>query len=375
MKKENYLLIEELRHELHRHPEISYQETWTKQHLMQFLEQHTNLELHDEGKYFYVVWHAIEKNIEKKAVAFRADFDALPIEDEIEAPYRSCIPGVGHKCGHDGHAAALCGLGLELEALQPDRDIYLIFQHAEETGQGAVEAKDVLVRNPQIGEIYGFHNQVKEELGKVLVAKDVSNCASKGMSIFMKGTPTHASLPERGKNPVFALTRIVDAIPEFTNPSRYQGLVLCTIVQLDVGEYAFGTAASEGVLRMTIRAENERERDVLQQQIEDLCKKEAEKEGLALHFEYEDVFPETRNSMTCVQKVYQAAELLGYPAMEKPISRGSEDFGYYTKVVPGALFYIGGGIDTPSFHTSNYDFTDEIMENAVEMFKMLIQLS
>lgn len=374
MERENYLLIEQLRHELHQHPELSYQEIWTKQHLMQFLEQHTKLELHDGGKYFYAVWHAA-KPTEKAAVAFRADFDALPIEDEIDAPYRSCIPGVGHKCGHDGHAAALCGLGLELAALQPDRDVYLIFQHAEETGQGAVEAQEVLVKNPQIGEIFGFHNQVKEELGKVLVAKEVSNCASKGMSIFMKGSPTHASLPERGRNPVFALTRIVDAIPEFTKPSKYQGLVLCTIVQLNVGEYAFGTAASEGVLRMTIRAENERERDHLQQQIEDLCRREAEKDGLALRFEYEDAFPETRNSAQSVRKVYEAAERLGYPAAEKPISRGSEDFGYYTKVVPGALFYIGGGIDTPSFHTSDYDFTDEIMENAVEMFKMLIQIS
>ncbi len=374
MERENYLLIEQLRHELHQHPELSYQEIWTKQHLMQFLEQHTKLELHDGEKYFYAVWHAA-KPTEKAAVAFRADFDALPIEDEIDVPYRSCIPGVGHKCGHDGHAAALCGLGLELEALQPDRDVYLIFQHAEETGQGAVEAREVLVKNPQIGEIFGFHNQVKEELGKVLVAKEVSNCASKGMSIFMKGSPTHASLPERGRNPVFALTRIVDAIPEFTKPSKYQGLVLCTIVQLNVGEYAFGTAASEGVLRMTIRAENERERDHLQKQIEDLCRQEAEKDELALRFEYEDAFPETRNSAQSVRKVYEAAERLGYPAAEKPISRGSEDFGYYTKVVPGALFYIGGGIDTPSFHTSDYDFTDEIMENAVEMFKMLIQIS
>ena len=152
-------------------------------------------------------------------------------------------------------------------------------------------------------------------------------------------------------------------------------MVLCTIVQLNVGEYAFGTAASEGVLRMTIRAENERERDHLQKQIEDLCRQEAEKDELALRFEYEDAFPETRNSAQSVRKVYEAAERLGYPAAEKPISRGSEDFGYYTKVVPGALFYIGGGIDTPSFHTSDYDFTDEIMENAVEMFKMLIQIS
>ena len=154
----------------------------------------------------------------------------------------------------------------------------------------------------------------------------------------MKGTPTHASLPERGLNPVFALTKVVDAVPGFIDPANYEGLVLCTIVQLNVGDYAFGTAASEGVLRMTIRAEIEAEMDDLQKKIEDLCKEEAEKAGLALSFAFEDEFPENRNHAASVEKVYRAAEKLGYPAAEKPTSRGSEDFGHYTKVVPGAMF-------------------------------------
>lgn len=371
MKRENYLLIENLRHELHKHPEFSYEEVWTKQHLMDFLKEHTKLELHDGGRYFYAVYRAEEKK--RRAIAFRADFDALPIEDEIHKPWRSCVAGVGHKCGHDGHAASLCGLGLELEEMKPDRDVYMIFQHAEETGQGAAEAKPFLLENPDIEEIFAFHNQTGVETGKVIVSKGASNCASKGMSIFMKGAPTHASLPEYGNNPVFALTKVVDAIPELIDPKGYEGLVLCTIVQLSVGDYAFGTAAGEGVLRMTVRAEIEAEMDDLQGRIEKLCREEAEKAGLELKFEFEDEFPETRNHPCSVEKVYRTAEKLGYGVGEKPTSRGSEDFGHYTKIVPGAMFYIGGGVDVPSFHTSAYDFTDCIMENAVEMFKGLIK--
>ena len=100
MKKENYQLAEALRHELHQHPELSYHETWTKQHLMDFLKEHTSLELHDGGKYFYAVYRAPSDCAaagDKKAIAFRADFDALPIEDEIDKPWKSCVPGVGHK--------------------------------------------------------------------------------------------------------------------------------------------------------------------------------------------------------------------------------------------------------------------------------------
>ncbi len=374
MQKQNYLLIEQLRHELHQHPELSCQEVWTKQHLMDFLKTHTQLELCDGGRYFYAVYRAQENPKKKPSIAFRADFDALPIEDKVDLPWRSRIAGVGHKCGHDGHAAALCGLGLELAMQKPDRDVYLIFQHAEETGQGAAEAKDVLLAHPDIEEIFAFHNQTGEEAGTICVPHSASNCASKGMSVFLKGTPTHASLPERGINPVFALTKIVDAIPELIAPGQYEGLVLCTIVQLSTGEYAFGTAASEGVLRMTIRAEREAEMDILQKRLEALCKEEAETAGLELRFEFQDEFPETRNAASSVEKIYRAAKQLGYSAKEKPMSRGSEDFGHYTKLIPGAIFYIGGGLYAPSFHTSGYDFTDAIMENAVEMFKTLMEV-
>ncbi|MGI6177861.1 MAG: M20 metallopeptidase family protein [Eubacterium sp.] len=371
MKKENYERAVALRHELHMHPELSYQEVWTKQHLMDFIKAHTALEIYDRGKYFYAVYRTPDREGKRGSVAFRADFDALPMEDEIDKPYRSEIKGVGHKCGHDGHAAALCGFAAELEDLRPDRDVYLIFQHAEETGRGAEEAVEALKENPDIEEIFAFHNLPGVEEGKILVSPRTSNCASKGMSIFLKGTPTHASSPELGKNPVFALTRIVDAIPRFTDTSSHKGLVMCTVVQLDVGEYAFGVAASEGVLRMTIRGEIESEMDGLQKSLEDLARAEAEREGLDLRITYEDVFPETRNSASSVEKVFRAAKSLGYPVSEKEFSRGSEDFGWFTKIVPGAYFYIGGGKDAAAYHTSGFDFNDSIIENAVEMFKAL----
>ncbi len=372
MKRDNYLLIEKLRHELHQHPELSYNETWTKRHLIDFLKQNTSAEIHDCGKYFYAVRRA-NKEKNKKAIAFRADFDALPIEDEIDAPYKSIIPGVGHKCGHDGHAAALCGLALELEDMNLERDVYMVFQHAEETGQGACEAVDMLNQNPDIEEIYAFHNRVAQRKGSIYIANEVSNCASKGMSIFMKGVSTHASTPELGRNPVFALTKTMNGAYDFLYQETFKGLTLCTVVQLEVGKYAFGTAASEGVLRMTIRAEHEKEMDMLQQKIEEIAKKESKKDELSLKIQYEDAFPETRNNPIARDKVIAAAQKLGYPVLvgQKP-ERGSEDFGYFLKKVPGALFFVGSGENIKSHHTTDFDFVDEIMENSVEMFKELI---
>jgi len=160
---------------------------------------------------------------------------------------------------------------------------------------------------------------------------------------------------------------------DFLYQETFKGLTLCTVVQLEVGKYAFGTAASEGVLRMTIRAEHEKEMDMLQQKIEEIAKKESKKDELSLKIQYEDAFPETRNNPIARDKVIAAAQKLGYPVLvgQKP-ERGSEDFGYFLKKVPGALFFVGSGENIKSHHTTDFDFVDEIMENSVEMFKELI---
>lgn len=114
MKKENLEKILTLRHDLHRHPELSMEESWTRGHLMDFLREHTrNLEIVDQGRWFYALYRAPSP---RGTIAFRADFDALPIEeDRPDLPYASTVPGVAHKCGHDGHAATLAGLALEVD--------------------------------------------------------------------------------------------------------------------------------------------------------------------------------------------------------------------------------------------------------------------
>ena len=153
MKTENLNLIKNLRHELHAHPELSINERETKRRLMNFIEENTRLAVVDCGKWFYA-----SRYVEgTKGIAFRADMDALPMDEFINLPYGSQNPGVAHKCGHDGHCAALCGLALELDKIELTRSVYLIFQHAEETGQGARECAGFL-RERSISSIYAFHN-------------------------------------------------------------------------------------------------------------------------------------------------------------------------------------------------------------------------
>ena len=142
--KYKHELILELRKQLHALAEPSMLEYKTKALLMGFLREHTSLEIVDCGSWFY----AIHKGEGRQApIAFRADFDAVLCQD-------GCAR---HLCGHDGHSAILAGLGLALEGLATKRDVYLLFQPAEETGQGAALCSSLLAEQ-QIEEIYGLHN-------------------------------------------------------------------------------------------------------------------------------------------------------------------------------------------------------------------------
>ncbi len=369
MEKENIDLAIQLRHELHAHPELSYQEVWTKQHLIDFLKENTtNLEIVDKGKYFYAKYIAGEG---KPNIAFRADFDALPIPETIDLPWGSQFPGISHKCGHDGHAATLAGFALEVDQKGADKNIFFIFQHAEETAQGAIESSEV-IKEEKIEEIFGYHNMSGLEYKTVNVIDGTAHFASKGMSIEMIGAPAHASQPEDGINPSYAIAKIVDAIPEFTSPENNEGLVLCTIVQVDVGSENYGIAAHEGALRMTIRAAKEAELDKLQKNLEELALKLGEEQGIKVSFKYTDEFPETVNYKESVDKVRKVCEEKSLPLREmKAPYRGSEDFGHYLKYAKGAFVYIGNGEDYPHVHTFEYDFRDEMIEMGVELFKGL----
>lgn len=368
MNQSNLTLATELRHQLHAHPELSGKEIWTKARLMEFLKEHTHLELVDRGDWFY----ALCRGRGEGKIAFRADFDALPIQESGDLPHCSQCPGVSHKCGHDGHSAALALLGLTLEETGADRDVYLIFQPAEEVGGGG-EACAVLLQEEGIGEVYAFHNMPGYPLHTVALRKGTMNCASKGVTFRFEGVSTHASTPELGRNPAHAVAGLVTALPGLTRREDHRGLVMATVVQMDVGEPAFGISAYRGALLLTLRAQYQQELDSLQERLTELARQAAERDGLKLTMEEQDVFPETANHPAAVEKVRTAAYQLGLSIAEMPEPmRGSEDFGWYLHQAEGAMFLLGDGLDYPPLHSIDFDFPDPLLETACALFQKLI---
>lgn len=377
-------LLEEvtrLRHTLHRHPELSMQETETMEILQAFLRENTSLEIHKRDGWFYALKKASASARSAGnnrgsncpgPIAFRADMDALPMPETISLPYGSVHEGISHKCGHDGHCAVLCGLALELDACGTDRDIYLIFQPGEEIGAGAKRCA-ALIREKGITEIYAMHNLGGYPEGSLVYRRGLTQPASEGLRIRLTGKTSHASAPEKGNNPAMAIAEIVHytmgaaeapELAEVHPPMR-----LCTITGIRLGDGDFGISPGEGEICMTLRAEIEEEMHAMEQSILSCAAETAEAADLQMTFSIHDYFPETRNHDACLDLVLNAARENKIPAISmQELWRASEDFGHYLKICPGAMFYIGNGEDYPPLHTAEYDFNDRILETAVNLF-------
>ena len=347
--------IRALRLALHDCPERSGQEHRTRAMLMDFLAKPTSLELHPCGAGFYAAHR--EPKADKPSVALRADYDAL------------ALPGGGaaHLCGHDGHAAALCGAALSVEGERLDRNVFFLFQPAEETGAGALECLELFQRE-RVDQIYGAHNLPGFPLGQVFIRPETFACASQGVILSFLGRPTHAAFPEHGLSPAQGVGRLLCALPELARPARYGGMTLCTVIGVRMGERSFGTAASQAEVWLTLRAERDEDLGLLFAEILRLAGALAAESGLAFDHRVQDVFPATVNSPDCARRVL---ELCGGRVLETPM-RWSEDFGYYLGHCPGAFFGIGAGESCPPLHTEDYQYPDALLEPTMAAFRAIL---
>lgn len=348
-------LISQLRHALHACPERSGQEERTRAMLEDFLRTHTSLELCSCAAGFYAAHREAEPT--KPAIALRADYDALALPDGSAA----------HLCGHDGHAAALCGVALMTEGKRFGRNIFFLFQSAEETGAGAPGCLSLLEQE-DVGEIYGAHNLPGVPLGQVTTRPGTFACASRGVTLRFRGSPTHAAYPEHGISPAPAVGQLLCRLPELVAPARYLGMTLCTVIGVSMGEKAFGAAAEAAEIWLTLRAEHDRDLERLHRDLAELARDLAKSHRLAFSIEVQDVFPATENDPACARKVL---ERCGGVILEQPM-RWSEDFGHYLKICPGAFFGIGAGDQHPPLHTAGYEYPDALLEPTIAAFYSLL---
>ncbi|MBP5239477.1 MAG: amidohydrolase [Oscillospiraceae bacterium] len=369
--QDNLDKITALRHLLHSYPDLSLQESGTMSVLKDFLQENTTLEILDRDGWFYAEKRSSAEPA-ASPVAFRAEMDALPMDESITLSYGSVRSGVSHKCGHDGHMAALCGLALELDNMKVNRTVYLIFQPAEETGQGAARCAE-LIREKGISEIFAFHNISGYPENSIVYRSQLTQPASEGLIIRMHGKQSHASAPEEGCNPSAAIAELAlygQHLPE----DPHEGMALCTIVGMQCGQSDFGISPGEGSISVTLRAEQEAFMKGMEKKFLQKAEELSARDSLRTEHEIHDYFPETRNHEDALNRVIRKAAGLQLPVIEmENLWRASEDFGYYLKQCPGAMFYIGNGKEHPALHTGGYDFNDRILKTAVDLFLALAE--
>jgi amidohydrolase len=199
------------RHDLHAHPELGFQEHRTSDFVAAKLAEF-GVEVH-RGLAGTGVVGTLRAGSGKRAIAFRADMDALPIEEKNAVPYVSQHPGVMHACGHDGHTSMLLGAARFLAANRNfDGAVHFIFQPAEENdGGGKRMVEEGLLDRFPVENVFAIHNWPGLEFGKFAVRVGPQMAARDNFSIVLRGKGSHAAMPHLGDDPVIAACRIVSA--------------------------------------------------------------------------------------------------------------------------------------------------------------------
>lgn len=360
------------RRHFHEHPELSFQEFETTR----FLEEHLNA----MGAYEIVkvaptgLMAVLKTGRPGKTLAFRADIDALPIQEDFRNSPCSQVPGVMHACGHDGHAAALLGAAKVLAQYQDDLsgEIRLIFQPAEEQQPGG--AKDFVEAGLLNGVdcIYGMHLQSQEDVGSIWVKKGAMLAATYTFDLTVTGKGTHAAFPHLGTDTVLAAAQLTCALQQVIsrriNPIHRALLTVSSIH----GGNAYNSIPAEVKMQGTIRIlDNACEQALIDGLKETIHGIEALYQvtcSLTLNKGYGTV----ENSAVCVERATEIlARHFGAENIHEPLPvMGGEDFAAYLSAAPGCYYRIGAikrkpdGSFYPS-HQSRHEINDDALYPAI----------
>jgi amidohydrolase len=353
-----------LRHDLHAHPELGFEEVRTAGIVADLLEKF-GCEVHRGIAGTGVVGILKGRTDNGRRIGLRADMDALPIEEETKLPYRSILPGKMHACGHDGHTTMLLGAARYLaETRDFDGTAVFIFQPAEE-GLGGSRAmlKEGLFERFPCNEVYGLHNlpgggrgQIKLRTGPMMAAADF-------FDIRIRGKGSHAAWPHQSVDPVMIAAGLAQALQSIVsrNTDPLKAIVL-SITRMEAGA-SYNVIPETAQLAGTIRTLDADVRAMAATRMRALSEAFATGYGADITVELRDVFSVLDNALAQAKAAADVAqELLGARQVDSSFGplMGSEDFADMMMTVPGAFVWLGAGPGA-GLHNAGYDFDDAII--------------
>jgi amidohydrolase len=375
----------DLRHRLHRIPELGYEEFKTAAMLRAELDR-IGIQHIDGVRGAETATVALIGDSTKPCIALRADIDALPIVERTGLPYASTHEGRMHACGHDGHASTLMGAAAVLHAMRDTLPVCvkLLFQPAEEGGAGAKQMVDAGVLDgrvgPKVEAIFGMHGWPSLPVGLVSTRPGALLAATDGFAATFVGRGCHGAYPHLGHDPIVAASEAVVSLQSVVS-REVDPTDSCVVT---VGVMRGGTATNvipdEATIEATVRTLKPETRTRAQVAIRRRLDGIAAAHGCTLRYEWIDGYPATINDPAMADYVARIArQTLGQdrflPASGP--SMGGEDFAFFLNEVKGCFFLVGiappGSTSYPPLHNDRFDFTDAAMATGMRMFVELVR--
>jgi amidohydrolase len=365
-----------IRRDIHRHPELAYEEKRTSALVAARLRE-WGIEVH-EGIGGTGVVGVIAGKAHGRSIGLRADMDALPIREATGLPYESAHAGLAHSCGHDGHTAMLLGAARYLaETRRFDGRVHLIFQPAEEGKAGAREMIEAgLFERFPCEEVYALHNWPGLPAGTIATRPGPIMAAGDRVEIRVRALGGHAAQPHLSPDAVLCAAQIVTAahtlVSRRIDPNAAAVLSLTRIS----GGATHNVMPAEVAITGTVRTFDPAVQDRLESGLRDVVGGTARAAGCDATLEYTRYYPATVNDPDCAQHALDAGRaLLGEAMLAEAPAFTSEDFAFMLQAVPGAYVWLGQGspLKRAALHTPGYDFNDEVLPVGAGLLASLAQ--
>jgi amidohydrolase len=352
----------QIRHHLHAHPELSYQEFETSAFVSQKLTEYGIPHRFMAQTGVIGIIEGVDPD--SRVIALRADMDALPIEEENDVPYRSTRPGIMHACGHDVHTTCLLGAARILQELRSEwkGTIKLIFQPGEERNPGgaSILIKEGVLENPKPQAIFGMHVNPQLETGLLSFRSGRVMASADELYITVRSNGGHAAAPHWTTDTILVASHLVTSLQQIisrnNSPFSPSVLSICSIQ----GGHTTNVIPSEVKMMGTFRAMDEEWRfkahEIIRKQVRGIA--EAMNAEIDLHIDVG--YPCVYNNESLHQTAWELAQqyMDADHVKETELRMGAEDFGFYSEKIPGCFFRLGtanakrgitAGVHTPRF--------------------------
>ena len=368
-----------VRHHLHAHPELSYQEFETARFVQEKLK---TFKIPFEVKATTGVVGLIEgRNPQSRVVALRADMDALPIQEENEVPYKSTVAGVMHACGHDVHTTCLLGAAKILAETKDrwDGTVKLFFQPGEEKNPGGASLMiaDGALENPKPEAIFALHVNPQLEVGRLSFRSGKVMASADEIYITVKSKGGHAAAPHLTADTILIASHLVVSLQQLISRNNNPFSPSVLSITSFQGGFTTNVIPTEVKLMGTFRAMDETWRfkahELIKKQTAELVRSMGAEADVHVDVGYPTVY--NHESLHDVAK-NMATDYMGAGKVEETELRmGAEDFGYYSQQIPGCFFRLGTanaakGI-TAGVHTPKFDIDESAIEIGMGMMAYL----